>query len=106
MRLSCDSLHIRAAAKSVLQLLRNERRFIMKYSAKNPCLSYIIDQYRTGKYGEESCESSIKCSECTADIIGGDQYYDVDGVIFCMNCHEAADECIIDKEREQYLFEM
>ena len=78
----------------------------MKYSSKNPAISQLIDAFRTGHYGEDRFEGEISCSECGVEIGMGEQYYDVDGIIFCMSCNSAADECILEKERENYMFEI
>ncbi len=73
----------------------------MKYSLDSPYMPYLIDEYKcSGDLG-----MFIKCSACGADIADNERYYDVDGRMFCMSCSEAAETAILEKVREEYIFE-
>ncbi len=78
----------------------------MKYSSKNPSIAQLIDAFKTGHYGEDRYDDEVSCSECGGGIGIGEQYYDVEGIMFCSACSSAADECILEKEREKYMFEL
>lgn len=47
-----------------------------------------------------------RCSECGASLCPGEEYYDVQGSIYCMNCTDKAERHILDEVREDYIFEV
>ena len=77
----------------------------MIYSPDSAYIPHLIDDYRTGCYGEDDQCDHIVCGSCGAMICDGDTYYDLNGSIFCHNCGEDADTAIADAVREEYTFE-
>lgn len=45
------------------------------------------------------------CSVCGAEIRACEEFYDVDGIFFCMNCEEHAEKKILDIVRNDFIFE-
>lgn len=72
----------------------------MKYALDSDYMPYLIDEYKTGGLG-----GYAKCSGCGAQIADGERYFDIDGKVFCMNCSATAEEHIMEKVREEYIFE-
>ena len=48
--------------------------------------------------------SKLFCSCCGENIQPGQEYFDVDGSIFCMRCD--AEVAIFEKHRDEYLYEL
>lgn len=74
----------------------------------DPRLAYLAERYATGDYGEELCcgdGGGVVCAECESEIRPFEEYYDVNGVFFCMRCDAAAERRILDLVREDYIFE-
>lgn len=78
----------------------------MKYLLNNPYLPYAADRIITGGYGENDFSCGACCSVCGEDIRGGEEYYDVNGRLFCMLCEGAAQEHILDEVRDSYIHEL
>lgn len=75
----------------------------MKYSMKNPVIPYLIDVYRTEKFGERAFDDVLRCHMCRSIIPSGVARYDVDGLIYCLDCSEIAEEQILYKVRDDYI---
>lgn len=76
----------------------------MKYSLEEPCISMLIDEYKTGAFGEDRF-GVCRCSSCRKEIAPGESYFDVDGEFFCMGCREEAESLILEQIRDNYIFE-
>ena len=77
----------------------------MKYSITHPYLPCVADRLITGNYGEDRYGCGIYCSACGEDITSGEEYYDVNGMFFCMRCEDEAEMSILDDVRDEYIFE-
>ena len=77
----------------------------MIYSAEDPKLRELIDDYRTGHYGEDACPDSLRCVSCGARISSGETYFDVDGRLYCGGCREEAEHAVIDAVFDEYIYE-
>lgn len=75
----------------------------MKYSLDSPYMPHLIDEYVTGGFDESF--GVPQCRSCGADIGCGEQYYDVDGNIYCMRCSGSADKDILESVRDNYIYE-
>lgn len=78
----------------------------MIYGMENGEVSDLIDRYRTGNYGEDFCVRHMTCCSCDKEITEGERYFDVGGSVYCMDCADVADECILDAVRGEYIYEM
>lgn len=75
----------------------------MKYSIDSPHAAQLMDMYVTGNYGE-ILNSKPKCCCCGSRIEQRERYYDINGIIYCMNCEEEAETTILNDVREDYIF--
>ncbi len=77
----------------------------MIYHTDDPSLRYLIDEHRTGHYGEDAVPDSLRCDSCGARITGGETYFDVDGRLYCGGCREEAERAVIDSVFDDYIYE-
>lgn len=71
----------------------------------HPEMPHLIDRYRTGNYGEECYADGTYCASCGAAIRDGEKLYDIDGTVLCLACEPVADEMILNRVRENYIFD-
>ena len=76
----------------------------MIYRIGEPGFSNRIDRYRTGNYGEDMMVTHMRCDRCGGTLIRDDSYYHIDGAVYCMDCHEYADKCILESIRNNYIY--
>lgn len=69
-------------------------------------LSYksALDDWKTGHYGEDAFTDTFECCNCGCVIPEGNEYFDVDGDIYCVECEDAADEAILDLVKNEYRY--
>lgn len=72
----------------------------------DPRFTQMIDDHKTGHYGEDSFSDRLICRSCGAVITEGDEYYDIDGDIYCTGCRDEADRAIAESVRGEYTFEL
>lgn len=75
----------------------------MIYSISDPDMKSYI-----GGTGDDlySGDMGASCSVCGAEIKSREEFYDVDGTFFCMNCEGHAEKKILDIVRDDFIFEM
>ena len=76
----------------------------MIYKAGSPGFSHQIDRYITGNYGEDMVVTHMRCDRCGGALIRDDSYYYIDGAVYCMDCHEYADELVLKDVRKHYIY--
>lgn len=79
----------------------------MIYKSSSPYLAGVIDEYATGHWGEDMWgNEKLECCACHTVIRPGYNYFDIDEEIYCENCSDMADEAILEKVRNKFIFEL
>lgn len=75
-------------------------------NVRSPYMAGMMDNHITGGTDPYGDDESERCCNCGRIIREGDEYYDVNGELYCMNCEEHAEDAILAVERVSYIFEM
>lgn len=76
----------------------------MIYNFSGAAYRAALDDWKTGRYGEDDFTDTLECCNCGFVIREGCEYYDVNGDIYCMECESVADEAILGLVREEYRY--
>ncbi len=78
----------------------------MMYKATSSGLNRLIDEYRTGNYGEDYIEANMSCSHCGSEIRAGDMYFMLEDDVYCMGCSTTAEAHILRDVKDSYIYEL
>ena len=79
---------------------------IERSDSMNSNIAYMIDRYVSGGVDPYGDDESERCCYCGNIIREGEEHYNVDNHLYCMDCEEFARDEAWASIRDRYIFEM